>query len=117
MLKVIFPFLFQLVVGAVTVAGVGAVVYADHQSNIAKVKDNNAKLAARIKTLEDNPYVLPSSISTSIAANTAKAAETCGQLKALDTNVNGFTVATPANVATDATNLKNLITMITIALC
>ena len=64
--------------GAIAVLGMGAVVYNDNENNINRLNDDNAKLAARISSLEATPgYSLPSSITSGIAAN-------CAALQAID---------------------------------
>ena len=69
--------------GAIAVAGVGAVLYTESRSQITKQNDEDAKLAARITTLETTPgYSLPSSVSSGIAAN-------CAALKAIDALTGG----------------------------
>ena len=94
--------------GAIAVAGVGAVIYNDNQNTVNTLNDENAKLAARVKSLEDNGYVLPSSITTSINSNKAVADASCTALKAIDTMVLAAATPTAAEIKTAITGAYDL---------
>ena len=80
--------------------GGGAIIYNENQNNVNRLNDEDAKLAARIKALEDTPgYTLPSTISTNIAA-------ACSNLAALDA---AFASA-PADLAAVGTGISGAIT-------
>ena len=79
--------------------GVGAVIYNDNLANTNRLNDEDANLAARIKSLEDSTAVSAltkrvSTLESSSASSGTKADSNCAALKALDTALDAVTAGT-----------------------
>ena len=75
--------------GAIAVAGVGGIIYNDNLNNVNRLNDEDAKLSARIKTLETSTAVSAlatrvSAVESSSSGSSTLASSNCAKLMALD---------------------------------
>ena len=77
--------LFQIVAGAIAVAGVAAIAYNDNLNNVNRLNDEDAKLAARIKALESDGGLATlatrvTAVESSSSSSTTQAAANCAKV-------------------------------------
>ena len=70
-------------------AGVGGIIYNDNLNNVNRLNDEDAKLSARIKTLETSTAVSAlatrvSAVESSSSGSSTLASSNCAKLMALD---------------------------------
>ena len=95
-----------MVAGAIAVAGVGGIIYNDNLNNVNRLNDEDAKLSARIKTLETSTAVSAlatrvSAVESSSSGSSTLASTNCAKLMALDAITFTQSGVTAADAAAD----------------
>ena len=96
--------LFQLLAGAIAVAGIGVIIYNDNLINVIRLNDENAKLEARIKALETDTGLSTlasrvAAVESSSSSSTTDLATLGTRVTAVETSVTSATTQAAANCA------------------
>ena len=96
--------LFQLLAGAIAVAGIGVIIYNDNLINVIRLNNENAKLEARIKALETDTGLSTlasrvAAVESSSSSSTSGLATLGTRVTAVETSVTSATTQAAANCA------------------
>ena len=98
--------LFQLLAGAIAVAGIGVIIYNDNLINVIRLNDENAKLEARIKALETDTGL--STLASRVAAVESSSSSSTTDLATLGTRVTAVETSATSATTQAAANCAKL---------